>query len=230
MNVPSSPYFVMHPPSMDDSLNKTNVSNHPIQNKIEYDMFQAFIRFLVKKDNDLISLLKNENSFNPATLFNYITNYNKLTVEEFAQQLLTLFKLSISKEELLPILGRYSLKDYYFSYAQFVKLFGITCTEIDLKLAVDKYESVSTQLKDIILTCIKTAIQNEVDIEVFRKKLNKMTHFNLKDLFNAISDGNVYITTFDLEEYFNVTKEDSNLLIRRFDKDDDGKISYDDVS
>ena len=116
------------------------------------------------------------------------------------------------------------------SYTQFNKLMGLGVNNIDFQQTVESYELFPQELKNKINLSIQTAIKNEIDIENFRKKLNKMSHFNLRDIFNSISQGNSYITTFDLEDYFGIDKEQSSIVMKRFDKDDDGKISYDDVS
>ena len=57
-----------------------------------------------------------------------------------------------------------------------------------------------------------------------------MSHFNTKNIFNSISKDGNNIISIDLEDCFGINKNQSNLLIRRFDMDEDGRISYDDVS
>ena len=96
--------------------------------------------------------------------------------------------------------------------------------------AMPHYGGVSAAWTYMTETGNELTSQNEIDIENFRKKLNKMNHFNLRKIFIDISQGNLYITTFDLQDYFELNKDQSNMLLKRFDKDDDGKISYDDVS
>lgn len=215
---------------LNDAIVRTQEMNAPKRKKIEYDMFNTFIKFLLNKDTKLSSILANERTFNPATLYNYISNYKDIPLDTFINKLQTVFNVQTDKKVLSNIFERYCLRGYYITYIQFNKLIGAGVSNLDAKLAVDSYESMSKELKDKIELAIKTAVQNEIDIENFRKKLNKMNHFNLRKIFIDISQGNLYITTFDLQDYFELNKDQSNMLLKRFDKDDDGKISYDDVS
>ena len=215
---------------LNDAIVRTQEMNAPKRKKIEYDMFNTFIKFLLNKDTKLSSILANERTFNPATLYNYISNYKDIPLDTFINKLQTVFNVQTDKKVLSNIFERYCIRGYYITYIQFNKLIGAGVSNLDAKLAVDSYESMSKELKDKIELAIKTAVQNEIDIENFRKKLNKMNHFNLRKIFIDISQGNLYITTFDLQDYFELNKDQSNMLLKRFDKDDDGKISYDDVS
>lgn len=215
---------------LNDAIVRTQEINAPKRKKIEYEMFNTFIKYLLNKDSKLSSILSNERTFNPATLYNYISNYKDIPLDTFIIKIQTLFNVQTDKKVLSSIFERYCLRGYYITYIQFNKLIGVGVNNLDVKLAVDSYESMSKELKDKIELTIKTAIQNEIDIENFRKKLNKMNHFNLRNIFIDISQGNLYITTFDLQESFELNKDQSAMLLKRFDKDDDGKISYDDVS
>lgn len=71
-------------------------------------------------------------------------------------------------------------------------------------------------------------IENKIEIE--RKKLNKMPLFNIKNFFEKIAlENKNYITLNNLDFYlknFDLGREELNLLLNRFDKDQDSKISY----
>ena len=114
-------------------------------------------------------------------------------------------------------------------YNLFNKFIGVNVKETNLNDSSHNYNDFSKNLKDKIINTIKIAITNEIQIEDFRQKLNKMSHFNTKNIFNNISKDGVNIINLDLEDFFGINKFQSNLLIRRFDVDEDGKISYDDV-
>ena len=192
-------------------------------------MFNAFIKFLIEKDTKLTLILSKENLFNPATLFNYITPYNQIPLDDFSKRLKTLFGIEISKKAVDIIYERYSKGGYNMDYNLFNKFIGVNVKETNLNDSSHNYNDFSKNLKDKIINTIKIAITNEIQIEDFRQKLNKMSHFNTKNIFNNISKDGVNIINLDLEDFFGINKFQSNLLIRRFDVDEDGKISYDDV-
>ena len=56
---------------LNDAIVRTQEMNTPKRKKIEYDMFNTFIKFLLNKDTKLSSILANERTFNPATLYNF---------------------------------------------------------------------------------------------------------------------------------------------------------------
>lgn len=215
---------------LNQAIEKTLQEYYPKKIKIEYEMFYTYIKFVIDKDKKLSSILKKEQFFNSATLFNYLSNYKDMTLDTFLNKLQTLFQITVDRKTLSNIFERYSSKGYYMSYTQFNKLMGLGVNNLNFEHTVESYELFPKELKNKINLSIHTAIKNEIDIENFRKKLNKMSHFNLKEVFNSISQGNSYITTFDLEDYFGIDKDQSCIVMKRFDKDDDGKISYDDVS
>ena len=211
------------------AINKTKEENYGKLEKIENDMFNAFIKFLIEKDTKLTLILSKENLFNPATLFNYITPYNQIPLDDFSKRLKTLFGIEISKKAVDIIYERYSKGGYNMDYNLFNKFIGVNVKETNLNDSSHNYNDFSKNLKDKIINTIKIAITNEIQIEDFRQKLNKMSHFNTKNIFNNISKDGVNIINLDLEDFFGINKFQSNLLIRRFDVDEDGKISYDDV-
>ena len=211
------------------AINKTKEENYGKLEKIENDMFNAFITFLIEKDTKLTLILSKENLFNPATLFNYITPYNQIPLDDFSKRLKTLFGIEISKKAVDIIYERYSKGGYNMDYNLFNKFIGVNVKETNLNDSSHNYNDFSKNLKDKIINTIKIAITNEIQIEDFRQKLNKMSHFNTKNIFNNISKDGVNIINLDLEDFFGINKFQSNLLIRRFDVDEDGKISYDDV-
>jgi hypothetical protein len=214
---------------INNAINKTKEENYGKLEKIENDMFNAFIKFLIEKDTKLTLILSKENLFNPATLFNYITPYNQIPLDDFAKRLKTLFGIEISKKAVDIIYERYSKGGYNMDYNLFNKFIGVNVKETNLNDSSHNYNDFSKNLKDKIINTIKIAITNEIQIEDFRQKLNRMSHFNTKNIFNNISKDGVNIINLDLEDFFGINKFQSNLLIRRFDVDEDGKISYDDV-
>ena len=79
---------------------------------------------------------------------------------------------------------------------------------------------------------IKAIISQEMKIEIWREKLNKMRSFIIKNIFDKLDYyGNGFFTEYDLSDYLNKCnvpnqKLDIILLISRFNKDNSGKVTY----
>jgi len=79
---------------------------------------------------------------------------------------------------------------------------------------------------------IKAIISQEMKIEIWREKLNKMRNFIIKNIFDKLDYyGNGFFTEYDLSDYLNKCnvpnqKLDIILLISRFNKDNSGKVTY----
>jgi len=103
----------------------------------------------------------------------------------------------------------------------------------------------SSDTEKLLIDLLKRAISNENKIELWRSKLNKMHMFSVKNIFDNMIDNRMpetkyaFITKMDLRYYFshifNITyhsinlREDVEMIIQIFDKDKDGKISFNDV-
>jgi len=103
----------------------------------------------------------------------------------------------------------------------------------------------TTETESLLMTLLRKLISNENKIEIWRNKLNKMQMFSVKNMFFKMIDNRItetkyaFITKMDLGYYFthidNITyhninlKEDIDLFIQIFDKDKDGKISFNEV-
>lgn len=74
--------------------------------------------------------------------------------------------------------------------------------------------------------------QNEGAIENARQRLNKRPLFDLYDAFKALDrNGNGYVTLDEFREILQengiyATSTEALNLIKRFDRDQDGKVSY----
>ena len=92
---------------LNDAIVRTQEMNAPKRKKIEYDMFNTFIKFLLNKDTKLSSILANERTFNPATLYNYISNYKDIPLDTFINKLQTVFNVQTDKKVLSNIFEIY---------------------------------------------------------------------------------------------------------------------------
>ena len=79
---------------------------------------------------------------------------------------------------------------------------------------------------------LQLLISQEMKIEIWREKLNKMRNFIIKNMFEKIdSYGNGFFTEYDLSDYLNKCnvsniKSDIVLLTNRFNRDNTGKVTY----
>lgn len=223
---------------LNNAVCQTKLQNSELsqqKKKFEYEMFNAFIKCLITADTTLSSIMASEQYFCSGTLFNLIKKCSPyITKEDLYNQLKTFYNITPSNDDIDLLFEKYSCQNgHTMSY----ELFNIM-----LKVSTNKGKEESKFKENItmqsfspvtnkkISEMFKTLLRNEKTIEDFRKKLNKMSHFNLREIYNDISKGDGYVTSFDLSNYFSITNQDADVLMRRFDKDNDGKISYDDVS
>ncbi len=105
--------------------------------------------------------------------------------------------------------------------------------------------SFTSDTENLLISLLRKLISNENKIEIWRNKLNKMKMFSVKNMFFKMIDNrltesrNAFITKMDLNYYFgnieNITyrninlKDDIDMIIQIFDKDKDGKISFNEV-
>lgn len=88
------------------------------------------------------------------------------------------------------------------------------------------------QTKYLFKKLIRKLIEGEVEAERIRQKLAKRPMFSINDAFSAIDkDENGFITKLQFKEILNqygvfVDYNDLQELVKRFDKDEDGKVSY----
>lgn len=101
------------------------------------------------------------------------------------------------------------------------------------------------ETEEIIGSLLRKIINNENKVEIWRTKLNKLQMFSIKNIFNKIIDKRMpdlkfaFITKMDLNYYFGlienmtynniIIKGDIDTVVQLFDKDRDGKISYEEV-
>ena len=108
-------------------------------------------------------------------------------------------------------------------------------------------ENFSEETLENIKILFKKIINNENKIEIWRCKLNRMQMFSVKNVFKKIIDNRMpedkfaYITKMDLNYYFSQMQsvgmqnsgdliEDVGVIVQIFDKDKDGKISFNEVN
>jgi len=103
----------------------------------------------------------------------------------------------------------------------------------------------SPETENLLIGLLKKLISNENKIEIWRNKLNKMQMFSVKNTFSKMIDNRMpetqyaFITKMDLNYYFNNIynisyhsinlREDIDIIVQIFDKDKDGKISFNEV-
>jgi len=106
--------------------------------------------------------------------------------------------------------------------------------------------SFTQETENLLNSLLRKLISNENKIEVWRNKLNKMAMFSVKNIFSKMIDNRMpetryaFITKMDLGYYLthidNITyhsidlRNDIEMIIQIFDKDKDGKISFNEVN
>jgi hypothetical protein len=91
---------------------------------------------------------------------------------------------------------------------------------------------ISSGSKTLLITFFKNLIESESELETLKKKLTSASDFSAYELFYRIKKQ--FLNTGDKEELFQflydykiVSKiSEVDLIFERFDKDKDGKISY----
>jgi hypothetical protein len=91
---------------------------------------------------------------------------------------------------------------------------------------------ISSGSKTLLITFFKNLIESESELETMKKKLTSASDFSAYELFYRIKKQ--FLNTGDKEELFQflydykiVSKiSEVDLIFERFDKDKDGKISY----
>lgn len=116
----------------------------------------------------------------------------------------------------------------------------------NLENEVNSCHHFSPETEQNLIELLRKLISNENKIEIWRVKLSKMQMFSVKNIFtkmidNRMPDSNyAFITKMDLGYYlnhiFNITyrsidiKDHVDMIIQIFDKDKDGKISFNEVN
>ena len=117
-------------------------------------------------------------------------------------------------------------------YSELIKSRIYAKSELFIR-SVDSIMSDETKYKFAQL--IQLLISEEMKIEIWRQKLNKMRNFIIKNIFEKIDYyGNGFITEYDISDYLNKcnvvnAKFDIISLISRFNKDNSGKVTYSQV-
>ena len=107
------------------------------------------------------------------------------------------------------------------NFDNFLKLLKIKIKNFDL----NKINNIN---ENLIKKTLEISIKNEIEIENKISKLNKISNFNLSKIFEQISNKNNFISKIDLENYFNLTSNQTEILFNRLDFNNDNKISYED--
>ena len=201
--------------------NKEKITN------IENEIFNKIINFIIELDSNVENILKNENFFADKLFKSFIINSEKNSIEknDFYEILKNKYKIKINKKTLNLIFSKYSNNNFNMNFENFLKLLKIRLKNFDLNKINNNNNSID---ENLIKETLELSIKNEIEIENKISKLNKMTNFNLNKIFEKISDGNNFLSKIDLENYFNLNSNQSEILFKRLDFDNDNKISYED--
>jgi len=88
------------------------------------------------------------------------------------------------------------------------------------------------ETRNMFLSTFRTHFTIEESAELLRKRLSRRPNFNVHDVFLAIDyDSTGYLTRSELrktlsENGINASEHELKMLIQRFDRNSDGRISY----
>ena len=211
-------------------LNEKNEKNENKNNQIENEIFIKIIKFIIELDSNVENILKNENFYVDKLFKSFIKENEKNSIEneknsieknDFYNILKNKYKININKKTLNLIFSKYSNDNFNMNFDNFLKLLKIKIKNFDL----NKINNIN---ENLIKKTLEISIKNEIEIENKISKLNKISNFNLSKIFEQISNKNNFISKIDLENYFNLTSNQTEILFNRLDFNNDNKISYED--
>ena len=202
-------------------LNEKNENEN--ENKNENEIFIKIIKFIIELDSNVENILKNENFYVDKLFKSFIKENEKNSIEknDFYNILKNKYKININKKTLNLIFSKYSNDNFNMNFDNFLKLLKIKIKNFDL----NKINNIN---ENLIKKTLEISIKNEIEIENKISKLNKISNFNLSKIFEQISNKNNFISKIDLENYFNLTSNQTEILFNRLDFNNDNKISYED--
>ena len=210
-------------------LNEKNEKKNE-NNQIENEIFIKIIKFIIELDSNVENILKNENFYVDKLFKSFIKENEKNSIEneknsieknDFYNILKNKYKININKKTLNLIFSKYSNDNFNMNFDNFLKLLKIKIKNFDL----NKINNIN---ENLIKKTLEISIKNEIEIENKISKLNKISNFNLSKIFEQISNKNNFISKIDLENYFNLTSNQTEILFNRLDFNNDNKISYED--
>ncbi len=204
-------------------LNEKNENEKNENEKNENEIFIKIIKFIIELDLNVENILKNENFFVDKLFKSFINDSEKNSIEkkDFFNILKNKYKININKKTLNLIFSKYSNDNFNMNFDNFLKLLKIQIKNLNL----NKINNIN---ENLIKKTLEISIKNEIEIENKISKLNKISNFNLNKIFEEISNKNNFISKIDLENYFNLTSNQTEILFKRLDFDNDNKISYED--
>jgi hypothetical protein len=203
-------------------------------------MFQNFLNFTILHDKKVetvkIELLKRHDFVIYPIFKQFSQNNLKSTIskQEFKNILNSLFEFYPTEDELNLFLHRIGDGKECLNINNFTKMFTPVSKDHRDTLNKNSNYGVDWILSDetilLMADLIKQVLLNESKIELFRIKLNKMSYFNLKSIFEYISSDKNYISFDDMEKFMeNLPKEEIEILMGRFNKEGNSKTSYKEV-
>lgn len=193
---------------------------------------------------DARSRLALQSDFNLPDAFDILDGGSKgyTTTYEIVDVLAT-FGVYVSREDVQLFVKRYDKNnDGKLRYHEFCEAFNPKTasysTQLNLRksyysgLRYAKTDYFTRDTRDLFLRTLKTHFSVEQSAEYLRKRLFRRPGFNAHDAFTACdTDKNGYITRVEfkniLRDYgFYATETEAQWLIDRYDRNNDGRISY----
>lgn len=247
-------------PSLTNSQGSSFLNNKLL---VEEEMFIKFLEYLIQVETEIDKIkgkLFSRSDFNIIDIFQTFQrtdnestkeSYNRYNYNNFlTKQNFTLglnhFNVYPTEEEINLCMNRFFYKNRNLNFSQFINMItplndgdkkSMTRTsysKISLSPSHEKnYLSLETEI--IIQEFFNKILSSETKAELWRMKLNKMSLFNINEIYEKISLSSSSILKKEigineLQAYLaSHTNFECQLLLKRFDKNDNNKLSYENV-
>jgi Ca2+-binding EF-hand superfamily protein len=170
-------------------------------------------------------------------LFNSLKNENKIDKISF-QKTLNKFFIYPTDEEIDLIFSRYDIDgDSYLEFFELSEIFLPFSQEhakiMKNRITTKPNSKISQESKSYLIKFFKTLINNEAHFELNRRKLCSREFFSAYEEFAKLKTFNQNYADLDTFFYFINdgkilfrTKNEINLIFNKFDRDKDGKITF----
>lgn len=225
------------------SENQKDFNINKLKNNYNFFSLSNYIQEMIPLESNLEEIKKDLANCNDVILqelfglFNSIKNQNKVDKLSF-QKILNKFLVYPTDEEIDLIFSRYDKDgDLFLDFYEFSEIFLPFSPEhikiMKNRLPMKPNNKISYDSKSYLIKLLKTLINNEAHLELNRRKLCSLEFFSAYEEFAKLKTFNQNFA--DLETFFYFIndqkilirfKNEINLIFNKFDRDSDGKISF----
>ena len=204
------------------------------KNKLSKIIIDFFLK-INEMDNSIEKIRSNLYSiptFSPKKLFSFLDKNSKsfLTLDDF-KFFLRDNKISFSEKNLRKLIHNFDKKnDFSINYEEFLGIISPKKKEV-IPDSKEEQEEISTEIQKIFGELISQELKFIEKCLELSEKTNRFAEFSSYEAFKEIVGTEKYITIENLKKFFTkkamkIEENEMNQLLLRFDKDNDGVISY----